>query len=61
MKTRLWKAFKKAFLALIRVPGIFLKAVLHFIYPPYCVICDAWTGDDDSIVCSKCWARLENE
>ena len=36
-----------------------LNSFLNFLFPSYCLLCDAPLGVGERIVCGRCWARLE--
>ncbi|MDZ7260733.1 MAG: ComF family protein [candidate division KSB1 bacterium] len=36
----------------------FFKALLNFIYPPYCVLCKTQRLEEKEIICETCWERL---
>lgn len=36
----------------------YIEAVLNFIYPPFCIICDARLNSGSQIVCEQCWKCL---
>lgn len=57
----LLKALKKSSLCIVHAIKYFLKILLNFVYPPYCVLCDSWLDDDSSIICRDCWSRLANQ
>ena len=35
-----------------------LKDLLDFVYPPYCILCEADLEPENKLVCEKCWERL---
>ena len=37
-----------------------LKDLLDFVYPPYCILCEADLEPENKLVCEKCWERLES-
>ena len=36
-----------------------LKDLLGFVYPPYCILCEADLEPNNKLVCERCWERLE--
>jgi len=36
-----------------------LKDLLGFVYPPYCILCEANLEPKNKLVCEQCWERLE--
>ncbi len=36
-----------------------LKDLLDFVYPPYCILCEAKLEPENRLVCTSCWERLE--
>jgi len=36
-----------------------LKDLLDFVYPPYCILCEADLEQDNKLVCEQCWELLE--
>jgi ComF family protein len=36
----------------------YIEAVLNFIYPPFCVICQVHLNSDLNLVCEQCWNSL---
>ena len=38
---------------------VLIKALVDFVYPPLCLLCDREIEEGSSIVCHRCWRRLE--
>jgi len=36
-----------------------LNDLLGFVYPPYCILCEANLEPNNKLVCEQCWERLE--
>lgn len=36
------------------------KDLLEFVYPPYCILCEAKLEPENKLVCGNCWERLGN-
>ena len=34
------------------------KDLLEFVYPPYCILCEAKLEPENKLVCTNCWERL---
>jgi len=37
------------------------KALLDFLYPPLCLVCDRRLGAEERLVCERCWERARRE
>lgn len=55
------KVFKKIFIFTKRAIEFVIKAFINLVYPPYCILCDSWLGNESSIICHACWERLKHQ
>ncbi len=43
---------------LLSVARSFFRATLDFVYPPYCLLCEAYLDAKEDLVCASCWQAL---
>jgi len=36
----------------------FVEAVLNFIYPPACIVCESLPDPEKKLICEACWQKL---
>jgi ComF family protein len=44
--------------AIYQISSLFVDAVLNFIYPPACVICESLPDPEKKLICESCWQKL---
>lgn len=48
----------QALSAIYRISSPFVDAVLNFIYPPACVVCESPPDPEKKLICEPCWQAL---
>ncbi len=46
------------FATLSRLSSPYIDAVLNFIYPPACVVCESQPDPEKKLICENCWQKL---